>query len=118
MKDNLSWEPVSYGMECIGSEQIFGHSSEMKLVHECARACEGSASMFAYGKGERCDSDGCMCLCETSAAKDGSCTQRELPDYTLYRFTSSGEYTSNMNYSFYTLIIYSKKISHFVLSLI
>ena len=58
--------------ECGGSEKNKGR---LESVDACAQACKGVSSMFALGTNDfgvnRCNSKGCKCLCETSAADDG-----------------------------------------------
>ena len=75
--------------ECRGKEIILGYAPGIKL---CAIACEGKASIFAYGTNEygenRCNSDGeCVCICETAASVDGECDVVSHNGYNLYKFT-------------------------------
>ena len=77
--------------ECVGEETTIGY---LDSADDCAEACNGEASMFAFGtndfRNNRCEGNGCMCLCETSAKADGTCKVVEHTGYRLYRFSESG----------------------------
>ena len=68
----------------------------MDSVDGCAEACKGQASMFVFGTNDfgvdRCEANGCKCLCETSAKADGTCDVVEHTGYRLYRFSESSNY--------------------------
>ena len=76
--------------ECGGSEKNKGR---VESVDACAQACKGVSSMFALGTNDfgvnRCNSNGCKCLCETSAADDGTCNVVNHKGYRLYKFGST-----------------------------
>ena len=86
----LEWLLVADKTECGGSEE----SSTTSTVDECSKACHGKSSMFAFGTNDygnpRCDSTGCVCLCETAASTDGKCSQISHSGYRLYKYTNSG----------------------------
>ena len=44
--------------------------------------------MFIYGG---CKENGCRCYCETAASVDGTCVQKDLNSYRLYRFIRAGD---------------------------
>ena len=75
--------------ECRGSEEFAG---ALSTLVECAEKCKGRSSMFAFGvevpgsSSSRCNSDGCQCLCETSASTDGTCSQAGHIGYRLYKY--------------------------------
>ena len=82
--------------ECSGKEIPKG---EQPSIDKCASECEGVASMFAFGTNDfgnnRCSGNGCMCLCETSATKEGTCTSVNHKGYRLYKYglaDSKGDY--------------------------
>ena len=62
---------------------------------QCANECNGLSTMFAFGTNDfgvdRCDGNGCKCLCETSAADDGTCDSVQHKGYRLYRFKAFGK---------------------------
>ena len=70
----------------------------MDSIDKCAKACNGVASMFAFGTNDfgvtRCYADGCTCLCETGANDDGTCDTVDHKGYHLYRFG-----TTNIDWS-------------------
>ena len=88
----LEWSLVEEKRECSGDEISKGR---MISPGECASACNGIASMFAFGTNDfgipRCDSNGCQCLCETAAADDGTCDSVQHKGYRLYRFRAVGK---------------------------
>ena len=63
----------------------------MDSITECAESCEELASMFIFGTNEfgndRCSSDGCKCICETSADDDGNCETVQHDGYRLFKFS-------------------------------
>ena len=82
------WMLVANKMECKGSE--IGKARQ-PTVSDCAAACKGISSMFAYGTDDyggdqRCFDDGCKCYCETAADRDGSCQQKNTNGYRLYKY--------------------------------
>ena len=80
----LDFKLVAEKKECAGSEIAQGYLKTIQLCHD---ACKGKASMFAYGRApERCNKDGCQCLCETSS-KNGMCTIKSHSGYNLYGYT-------------------------------
>ena len=85
------WVLVGEKTECVGSEIYKG---KQPSIADCANQCEGTASMFAFGTNDyetiRCNDDGCRCLCETSAAIDGSCDRVNHDGYRLYKYTGKG----------------------------
>ena len=58
--------------------------------------------MFAFGTddlgGTGChnvqNADGCLCLCETDATDQGSCTTQNNTNYHLYRYSNAGKYVT------------------------
>lgn len=50
--------------------------------------------MFAYGTndfgGDRCQSEGCKCLCETAASTNGTCTEINHDGYRLFKYKFTG----------------------------
>ena len=68
----------------------------MDSIDECAKTCNGVASMFAFGTNDfgvtRCYSDGCTCLCETGAKDDGTCDAVDHSGFRLYRYGASSKY--------------------------
>ena len=88
----LEWSLVEEKKECSGDEISKGR---MVSPGECASACNGVASMFAFGTNDfgvpRCDGNGCQCLCETAAADDGTCDSVQHKGYRLYRFRADGK---------------------------
>ena len=84
---------VAVKMECGGEEIEYGYDANIASAEECANKCRKSSSMFAFGTNDfgdpRCVTSGaCKCLCETSATKEGSCSQIFHRGYRLYRFRS------------------------------
>ena len=90
---NIEWNLVVKTKECGGSEVNKGR---MDSIDECAKACNGISSMFAFGTNDfgvvRCFSDGCQCLCETAAKDDGTCDMVDHKGYHLYRLGPLGKY--------------------------
>ena len=90
---NIEWSLVVETKECGGQEISKGNRDS---VDECAKACNGVASMFALGTNDfgttRCYADGCACLCETGAKDDGTCDTVDHKGYHLYRFGTSSKY--------------------------
>ena len=88
----LEWSLVEEKKECSGDEISKGR---MVSPGECGSACNGVASMFAFGTNDfgvpRCDGNGCQCLCETAAADDGTCDSVQHKGYRLYRFRAVGK---------------------------
>ena len=79
------WSLLKDNTECAGSEIVKGRKS---TVDECASACKEVASLFAFGKNDRCYDGGstCKCLCETAASNDGSCKEVDSDNYRLYQY--------------------------------
>ena len=91
--------------ECAGSEKKIGM---VPSIRDCAAACKGRSSMFAFGTNDygnsRCSNDyskltwrlrpelkvvlKCQCLCETSASSDGTCKEVRHTGYRLYKYGS------------------------------
>ena len=50
--------------------------------------------MFAFGTNDfgknRCNDDGCRCLCETSATDEGTCNNVDHNGYRLYKYSNQG----------------------------
>ena len=100
MNKLLEWSLVEEKKECSGDEISNGR---MLTPGECASACNGVASMFAFGTNDfgvpRCDSNGCQCLCETAAADDGTCNSVQHKGYRLYRLRAVGKlFLQNTSY--------------------
>ena len=80
-------------MECDGREDYL----RFRNIDECATACKRVATMFAFGTNDfddddgRCNNEGCVCLCEKSGTKQGTCEQKEHDGYRLYKY-SNGKY--------------------------
>ena len=91
---------VAEKKECSGSEVVKG---KIKTINECANSCKGVASMFAYGTNDfnnnRCNTDGCHCLCENVADADGTCTTSNNSGYRLYRLTGGKYPFSNSSHA-------------------
>ena len=87
--DFQGYELVAEGKECDGSETFIGRvSGETKGYNqECANLCESISTMFIVGKGEKCNFDGCKCICETSA-DNGKCNKVDSSGYRLFRYDS------------------------------
>ena len=55
--------------------------------------CKGISSMFAYGTTKwgdsRCNGDGCRCICETAAARSGTCDTTDNTGYDLFKLVPS-----------------------------
>ena len=55
--------------------------------------CKGISSMFAYGTTKwgdsRCNGDGCICICETAAARSGTCDTTDNTGYDLFKLVPS-----------------------------
>ena len=83
--------------ECDGSEISKG---KLPSVDDCASQCKGVSSMFAFGTNDflknRCNKEGCNCLCETSATEEGTCERVDHNGYRLYKY-SKGNGASNKN---------------------
>ena len=88
----LEWVLLKAKAECDGSEINKG---KLPTVDDCASQCKEVASMFAFGTNDygtdRCNDDGCQCLCETSAREEGQCTRVNHNGYRLYKY-SKGKY--------------------------
>ena len=84
----LEWVLVQEKTECSGSESFIG---EFPSISGCASQCKMVSSMFAFGTNdygtERCNNDGCKCLCETSATEEGTCTIVNHNGYRLYKYS-------------------------------
>ena len=95
---------VGEKQECAGTEISKGNKGS---IDDCAKACNGVASMFALGTNDfgviRCYSDGCTCLCETGAADNGTCESVSHKGYHLYRIEPLGNYLlrSSINFTLY-----------------
>ena len=93
----LEFTLVGEKKECSGSEKDVG---KLHSVDTCGSMCKGLASMFAFGTNDfgtnRCNSDGCSCLCETSAADQGTCDIVGHNGYRLYKY-GSGDYHTLYN---------------------
>ena len=83
------WTLEGEQQECSGAEVGGGSFSD---VNDCAEACKGKSSMFAFGTNDfgttRCysgNNKGCSCLCETSAT-NGNCKVVSHSGYRLYRY--------------------------------
>ena len=91
--EGIEWSLVAKTKECRG-EEISKYNRDS--IEECAMACNGASSMFAFGTNDfgtaRCYADGCTCLCETGAREDGTCDTIENKGYHLYRFGTSSKY--------------------------
>ena len=85
------WQQIAEKKECKGSE--VGH--RLNSIDDCATACKGVASLFAFGTNDfennRCYNNGCDCLCETAATSQGTCEQKDHDGYRLYKY-SDGKY--------------------------
>ena len=94
-----TWSLVAEKEECTGDEKLLDYDSKIKSVDECANACDGLSTMFAFGTNdfgeERCDNDGnCKCSCETGAHwYDTTCTKKSHLGYRLYKYTVTGKKT-------------------------
>ena len=55
----------------------------------CAASCKGSdTTMFVFGRsgGSKCDeNDHCKCFCLHKANRDGTCTEKTLNNFDLYK---------------------------------
>ena len=87
----LEWNLVHETQECEGTEISKGSKDS---IDECAKACNGVASMFVLGTNDfgaqRCHADGCECFCETGAKDDGTCATVDHKGFHLYRFGPLG----------------------------
>ena len=76
--------------ECSGSEI---DADFFNTLDGCASHCKGKASMFAFGTNDygndRCNTEGCRCLCETSATEKGTCEIKDHDGYRLYRYPNA-----------------------------
>ena len=81
------YELVAEGQQCSGEKISKGRPAK---VEECAAQCKNVSSMFMFGIGNKCDSDGCVCWCEKTASADGTCYQADISGYNLYRFVLNG----------------------------
>ena len=64
--------------------------------------------MFVYGRSdEKCGGGKCTCWCETTADKDGNCTEQAHDGYNLYRFETESTKTSK-NSSAFSLFSFRK----------
>ena len=64
--------------------------SKEYAVENCARRCNGLASMFRL---TRCPEGFCRCICEFSASADGTCviqTEESLKNHQIYKFIPTG----------------------------
>ena len=52
-------------------------------TEDCAKACEGVSSMFAFCSGQACH-------CEQSATVEGSCKTKYASGCMLYKYTKRG----------------------------
>ena len=88
----LGWSLFGVKKECGGSEEYKG---SMDSVDECAEACKGVASMFAFGTNDfgvdRCNGNGCKCLCETGAVDGYPCDIVNHNGYRLYKYVRSSK---------------------------
>ena len=71
-------------------------------ISDCASACKGLSSMFAFGTNDYgnalCSNLKCQCLCETSASPGGKCTKVRHTGYHLYKYRTGdyGEYATRV----------------------
>ena len=90
----VEWSLVGERQECADTELFKGG---MDSVGECAEACKGVAQMFIFGTNDfgnaRCYTDGCNCICETSADDDGTCDIVQHDGYRLYKFIQPSKYS-------------------------
>ena len=86
------WVLVEDKKECDGDSEMF--KGYYVSLTDCANQCEGTASMFIFGTNDyeinRCNDNGCKCICETSAYGDGSCDQIHHNGFRLYRYVTKG----------------------------
>ena len=98
----LVWSIFREKAECGGAEVYLDET--FHSIDECAKACNGISSMFAFGTNDfgndRCWSNGCACLCETAANDDGNCDVVGNTGYRLYKRLS----LSSGNYKFLILL--------------
>ena len=82
--------------------------------------------MFIFGTNDfgqnRCDEDGCVCVCETGAKDDGTCNMISHDGYNLYKFKTRGNYAlfvSNLNIipNYYKRKLIIEGFTHFLFSL-
>ena len=94
------WSLVGEKQECRGEEEYIGR---FETVEECGDACGGVATMFIFGTNDfgknRCNRNGCKCICEVEAAYDGTCNVKTHRGYRLYRYDTWGKYIC-LNISF------------------
>ena len=90
---NIEWMLVAEKKECMGSETWQGYQTS---ISECAYKCKRKSTIFLFGTNdfgvERCNKDGCACMCETSVNSDGSCDMVPHNGYRLYKFETLGSY--------------------------
>ena len=86
---------VTEKKECMGLETWQGYQTS---ISECANKCKSKSTVFLFGTNdfgvERCNSDGCACMCETGANSDGSCDMVPHNGYRLYKFETLGSYVT------------------------
>ena len=84
---------VAEKKECMGSETWQGYQTS---ISECADKCKRKSTIFLFGTNdfgvERCNKDGCACMCEISVNSDGSCDMAPHNGYRLYKFETLGSY--------------------------
>ena len=81
---------VAEKKECGGSEIYKGY---LESVEACGSICRGVASMFIFGIDSSCNSEGCFCYCETSAANQGTCDMSIHIGFRLYKYISGNYHT-------------------------
>ena len=87
------WLLVGNKKECTGSEE---HKGYLSSIAKCAAKCKGVAPMFIfgtkdYGDDNLCHKNRCLCYCETSANSDGTCQQRDLKGFRLYKYPTQSK---------------------------
>ena len=89
-KGKPKWLLVEEKVECVAPEVVKERTHD---IETCAKSCQGVSSMFIFGTNDfgdnRCNADGCRCICETSALADGTCTTVSHNGYKLYKYVKS-----------------------------
>ena len=91
---------------------IHNENKRIASVSQCALVCKASkASMFAFGTNDygepSCNDKGCQCICEISAASNGTCEQEFNKGFRLFRYKPTGKSTPIVSQLFFKLSIFS-----------
>ena len=80
--------------ECASFEEGYNTEHQISSIDQCADRCFGKTEMFTFGTNDfgtdRCDDNGCYCICETASSYDATCEQVDHAGYRLFKYKNLG----------------------------